>query len=191
MPSQPLHLLLLPALLLPALCHAQAWQYHKDFEGRFAVEVPGEMASSTDTVEAPVGQLVYHTAFYQPPKADKASDNLMYMVSYCDYPEGTFHKDSLSLTTAFFEATMDAAAFSVNGELLYQTERAYRGQPGRFWRIDYLDGNAIIKTWGILDGDRYYAVQTATVKTRSLNTSSDRFFDSFRIIPPEGLSPDE
>ena len=161
------------------------WRTYKDYEGRFEILSPDAMKSKTDSVGTPVGKLAYHTHFYQPEADDVTAENFMYMVSYCDYPEGSLHQDSTELLEAFFEATMEEAAFSVNGKLMYAGERNYLGYPGRFWRIDYLDGQAVIKTWGLVAGRRYYAIQTVTVKSRNLNRSSDNFLDSFRIIPGE------
>lgn len=161
------------------------WREYTSYEGRFKVLSPDAMASKTDSVETPVGKLAYHTYYYQPEANDRTAENLMYMVAYCDYPEGSLHQDSSALLAEFFEATMEAAAFSVNGELAYSAERNYREYPGRFWRIDYLDGQAVIKTWGLVVGHRYYSLQTVTVKSRNLNRSSDNFLDSFRILQPE------
>lgn len=179
--------LLLFACLLPLsmLAQPEDWETFKSFEGRFKVQVPGEMTTSIDSVETPVGPLAYTTLYYQPPKDDKQAENLMYMVSFCDYPEGALHQDSAALLEEFFETTMEAGAFSIDGALQYQTERNLGEAKGRFWRIDYLDGNAVLKTWALVSGNRFYSLQTATVKTKTLNASNDRFFDSFKIIPPE------
>lgn len=179
--------LLLFACLLPLSVLAQPgdWEVFKSFEGRFKVQVPGEMTTSIDSVETPVGPLAYTTLYYQPPKDDKQAENLMYMVSFCDYPEGALHQDSAALLEEFFETTMEAGAFSIDGALQYQSERNLGEAKGRFWRIDYLDGDAVLKTWALVSGNRFYSLQTATVKTKTLNASNDRFFDSFKIIPPE------
>lgn len=175
------------ALSLPFFSIAQSdlWEEFKSFEGRFRVLAPEALKPAVDTVETPVGALTYHTYYYQPPREEKSAENLMYMVSYCDYPEGSIHADSTELLETFFETTMESGAFSINGELIYQTERNLGGAKGAYWRIDYLKGDAVLKTWALVDGSRFYSVQTATVATRSLNRSSDRFFDSFTLIEAE------
>lgn len=184
-------LLLISLSLLPALGIAQGdiWEAFKSFEGRFRVLAPDILQESVDTVETPVGALTYYTYYYQPPEEEKSAENLMYMVSYCDYPEGSIHADSTELLDAFFETTMESGAFSINGELAYHTERNLGAAKGEYWRIDYLEGDAVLKTWALVDGNRFYSVQTATVATRSLNRSSDRFFDSFAIIEAEKGQP--
>ena len=155
------------------------WEEFKSYEGRFRVLVPGTLTQKTDSIATPIGHLAYHVFYYQP--ADSA-DNLIYMLSYCDYPPFTLDADSTELLNEFFEATIESAVESVNGELAYASERPYLEYPGRIWRIDYLNGQAIIKTRALVVGNRYYALQTATVKPRSLNLSSDRFLDSFHLL---------
>ncbi|MCP3933126.1 MAG: hypothetical protein GY705_28995 [Bacteroidetes bacterium] len=168
---------------LLAFCSYNAtgqWQEYKSFEGRFRVLTPGEFQENRDTVETPVGQLIYHTYFLQ--TDEKESENLFYMVSYCDYPENTFHADSTELLSAFFEETMNAAVESMKGELMYSSDIQFNSYQGKLWRINYLDGQAIVKTKAILVNSRYYAIQTITFKELSLNHLSDEFLDSFQLL---------
>ncbi len=151
-----------------------------NLEGRFTILAPGEFTEKTDTVSTAVGQLVYHVYFHQ--TAEKEADNLFYMVSWCDYPEGAFHPDSTQLQAEFFQTTMETAAASVKGKLVYSTDIQLEKYPGKFWRIDYLDEKAVIKTKAFLAGDRFYSVQTVSYQTKNINSAGDRFFDSFRIL---------
>jgi len=179
-------ILLLLCLFTPLLsAQNNQWKEVKSYQGRFRIMSPGPMKSKVDTVQTAVGELAYNIHYYQPPDEGRSAHNLLYMVTYCDYPQGALHEDSTELLQEFFDATMESAASAVLGEVKYDAERDYRAKPGRFWRIDYLDGEAVIKTWGIVAGRRYYSVQTITVASRSLNKVSDHFLDSFRIIDPE------
>lgn len=175
---------LLILLLLAAwpgwLAAQQGWKAFKSDEGRFSVLAPGGLQEHVDSIETAVGKLAYHTFFHQP--AADSSDNLVYMLSYCDYPAYALHADSSELLEEFFEATIETAVKAVKGELIYSGEKDYLGHPGRVWRIDYLNGQAVIKTRALVAGNRYYALQTATVKGRSLNPATDRFLDSFRLL---------
>ncbi len=175
--------LFLLSLLFPILLSSQEdgpWSYYQSNEGSFSIDFPeGNLVERSDTVETAIGELVYHLFMIQ---KDQKSDNVMYMLSYCDYPEGTIHSDSTELLHEFFEATMDQAAKSVNGELTYHDFAWYKDYPGYLWRIDYLDGKALIKTKAFLINRRYFAVQTVTVRPKSLNLSTDRFMDSFKFI---------
>lgn len=160
-----------------------AWIPTNSYDGRFQILSPGLMIEKTDSIETPLGKLAYRVHFYQP--EDKKADNLLYMVSWCDYPDGSLPADSTALIEAFFDATMESAAFSVKGTVVYSDAFKMEDYPGRIWRIDYLDGNAIIKTRAFVAGNRYYAIQTVSRKERHLNAFGEHFFDSFRLIGGE------
>lgn len=165
---------------------SRSWQETISMPGRFRVMAPQVLQEKTDTIYTKLGALVYHTFFFQSP--DKLADNLFYMVSYCDYPPGTVHSDSSDLVEAFFDATVEEAAFSINGKLIYSEPATFQSYPGRIWRVEYLKGEAIIKTRAYLVNNRYYAIQTVMLKDKSLNQATDRFFSSFQIWEPPGRS---
>ncbi len=157
-----------------------SWVACNSYDGRFQVLSPGQLLEKTDSVDTPLGKLAYRVHFYQ--SGDKTADNLLYMISWCDYPEGSIAADSTDLLEAFFDATMESAAFSVKGKVVYSDAYSQEDYPGRIWRIDYLDGNAIIKTRAFVVGSRYYALQTVALKEKHLNPSAEKFFDSFRLV---------
>ncbi len=156
------------------------WRDFNSYDGKFSILTLGDMTKKVDSIETAIGTLAYHTFFYQPKEAD--ADNVLYMLSYCDYPAGAIHSDSTDLLPDFFKETMDTATSSVHGELLYANNWNYKDYPGKVWRIDYLNGQAIIKTKACVVGRRYYALQTVTRKEKSLNFAADKFLDSFKLL---------
>ncbi len=156
------------------------WEEMISYDGRFRIMSPGKMENKQDTVKTPIGNLVYHTYYFQ--TNDKSEENYVYMLSYCDYPAYTVHSDSLELLLDFFDTTVEAAVSSVRGELMYSTDTDLDDYPGKLWRIDYLNGQAIIKTKALVVNSRYYAVQTVTKKGMGVNQSADVFLDSFRLL---------
>lgn len=158
-------------------------QLFTSFDGAFSIKTPAAFTEKVDTIDTALGKLVYHT-FYCVAAATDA-DNQVYMVNYCDYPVGALPKDSTALIKAFFEATVEEAASSVRGDIIYAADTDIQGYPGKIWRISYLNEKAVIKTKACLADNRYYAVQVATQKEKSLNNLADRFLDSFYIFPPE------
>ena len=160
------------------------WEKINAYEGRYAIETPGPLQTNVDTVETALGEMVYYTDFFQP--NDAYAENVLYMVSYYDYPEGTVHSDSLDLIAEIFDVTQEEATSSMGGELLYASDVEQEGYPGRIWRIDYRNGQATVRTRAYLVGRRYYAVQIISKGALRLNSSSDRFMDSFRFFAPEG-----
>ncbi|MEZ4993349.1 MAG: hypothetical protein R2824_23200 [Saprospiraceae bacterium] len=159
------------------------WEEIVSNAGRFGIRAPGYMIEKVDTIKTQLGEMAYHTYFLQSPV--KTSDNLFYMVSYCDYPEGSVHADSTELLEEFFDVTVKESAFSISGDLVYSNPWEWNDYPGRIWRVDYLKGEAIIKTRAFLVDNRYYSMQTIMLKDKSLNPSSKAFFDSFYLLDQE------
>ena len=161
------------------------WTEFHSYDGGFRVRTPGSFTERIDTVKTAIGPIAYHS-FMLVMNKEAYAENVFYMVSYCDYPEGVLHNDSLELTTAFLDATIDEAVKAVRGELVYQQPIEINGFPGRFWRIHYRSGDAVIKTKAYVIHNRYYQIQTAMTQEMGLNKASDEFLDSFRIISSAG-----
>lgn len=156
------------------------WEEFKSYEGKFRVLVPGEMQLSERVIHTDIGEIKYITHYYQ--DTQREAENAMYMVTYCDYPEFTIHSDSTELVTDFFDNTVEAAVESVAGKLRYSDVLNYKEFPGRHWRVDYRAGHATLKSRAFLVNNRFYTVQTATERGRSMNKATDAFFDSFAIL---------
>ena len=158
-----------------------SWENFTSVDGLFKVRTPGEMQHKADTISTKIGKLVYHTYFYQEALAEGA-DNFIYMVSYVDYPSTAVHSDSTDLIPEFFEATMDQATFSIAGDIIYDNSISVDGYPGHIWRINYNNGQGVIKTKALLANNRYYSIQAVTIKDLALNSTLDRFLDSFQLL---------
>jgi len=156
------------------------WRDFNSYDGRFRILIPGDMKEKVDSIETAIGILEYHTFFHQTKESN--ADNVLYMLSYVDYPDGAMHADSTELLQDFFAETIDAAVKAVKGDLIYSNNWKYKDYPGKVWRIDYLDGKALVKTKAFVVGRRYYTLQTIAKKERSVNFSSDKFLDSFQLI---------
>lgn len=167
-------------LLILAILFRQArWVETISHDGNFRVAAPYLMKHRELTKETPVGLLTYHTLFCED-KPD--AENQLYLVSWVDYPEGSIHSDSATLVEEFLNATVETAVLNVDGELMYQAPEKIQGFPGRYWRIDYNKGNAVVKTKAFIAGRRFYTLQVASLKTKNLNRAVDVFFDSFKLL---------
>ncbi len=177
---------MLTGSLLPALLPAQELEPDRSWkpivlkEAACEISSPGPFTEKVDTVETTIGNIVYHTFFYQ--TSGDGPQNYFYMLSYCDYPENAVHSDSTALIYDFFETTIQAATSSVDGNLIFTNEIEVDNYPGRFWRINYLDDQVVIRTKAYVVKNRYYAIQTIMHKERSLNPASDWFLNSFRLL---------
>ena len=156
------------------------WEEFKTYQGKFRVLVPGEMQYNERVIHTDIGEIKYITYYYQ--DTQREAENAMYMVTYCDYPEYTIHSDSTDLLEDFFDNTLEAAVESVAGKVRYSDVLNYKEFPGRHWRIDYRAGHATLKTRVYLVNNRFYTIQTATERGRSMNKATDEFFKSFQLL---------
>ena len=170
---------LLLFLFAPALALAQ-WIPFSSVDGRFQIPAPKLLEHQESTVETPMGNITYHTYFNQPQK--DPNGNQWFSVSYCDYPDGTIHSDSIDLLEEFFEETIKESASSVNGEVRYVENIDYNTLPGRFWRVDYLNDQVVIKSKAYLVANRFYVIQVVILKDKSANPDAIRFLDGFKLI---------
>ncbi len=157
-----------------------SWDVFQSFDGKFKVITPGEMVKKENPIKTDIGELNYITYLHQ--STEKNPDNLVYMVSYCDYPKYSIHSDSTELVEDFFKTTVETAVESVEGELSYSSEIMMNNFPGRLWRVDYNDGKALIKTKSFLVKNRYYSIQVISLKDKGMNLQIDKFLDSFTLL---------
>ena len=157
------------------------WEQIDDLEGRFRIETPGPLEHKIDTLATAVGEQVFHTYFFKVPDLQRA-ENLIYVLSYVDYPSGALHQDSTELVSELLQSTEESAAEALRGEVVYATDREVLGYPGRIWRIDYKDGEAQARTLAFVVEGRYYELKTFALSGRGLSEASDRFFRSFRLL---------
>ena len=156
------------------------WDLYHNEEAGFSVLAPGIFEEKVQQAITPMGRMDYHILYYH--DEDTSAMNYVYMVSFCDYPSGSVHSDSLELVNEVFLHTREQAVKDLKGYLIYDKSIDLEGDPGWFWRIHYNNGKAVIKTKAFFHGNRYYAVQTVSSIDRSANRESERFLDSFRII---------
>jgi hypothetical protein len=165
-------------LLLLHLLPTGTWTKFKDFEGKFQCMIPcATMEHKTQLIKTQVGDMNYHSFYCTPHEGD--AENKLFLISYVDYPEGVLPKDSLDLRQKMMDETIESAAKSVNGNLIYQDKIKLKGADGCFWRIDYNKGNAVMKSRAFFVENRFYVVQVATNKARSRNLEADKFLESF------------
>jgi hypothetical protein len=157
------------------------WTEYKNLEGRFRVLIPtNQMTETLKKVKTDVGELTFHQHIYKP--EEKKDDNVFYLVNYCDYPKGSFPKDSVETIQAFLNETVESSAQAVYGKVAYVNDIELQKHKGKIWRVQYNNNNAQIKNKCFLVGDRFYLLQVMTLKEKSLNASVDKFLESFYVF---------
>jgi len=143
----------------------------------FEISVPGEMKNGEKKLLTDVGEMHPVTWIYEGKGEDK---NHLYLLSYVDYPRGTFHSDSTDLISELFKVSMETHIADLKGSVAYYSESPYGQSPGRIYRASYNDNKLVVKSRMILIGDRFYALQVYTTSEKSLNAGINQFLESFK-----------
>lgn len=144
----------------------------------FEVKSPGEMKNGEKNILTDMGYIRPVTWLYQGLDADP---NYLYMVSYIDYPQGTFHRDSTNLMQELLNVSLETQLKDLAGTLVYKSEAPYRNHPGIIYRAAYNTNKAVVKGRIILVNERLYFLQVYTLSEKSLNHDMDKFLESFKI----------
>ena len=110
------------------------------------------------------------------PKSE--NPNRIYQLIIIDYPEGTFHPDSIDLKEETIDQFIFQSAQEEHSELIYEEEIFTNGMQMRQWRI-HNNEELSIKSRLAITGDRVYILQVMSDITKSLNEDIDKFLDSF------------
>ena len=158
----------------------ESWAVFQSAEGRFSVNAPGPLREKVDSASTPLGAISYHS-FICRVGNEKNGLSAVYLVSYCDYPESTVHSDSTDLLREFFAATVEESVRSSQGELVYQDDASLGLYPGKVWRINRPQDRTVIRTRAFVVNNRFYNVQSVMFGGASMDQSSDRFLESFKV----------
>ncbi|MBR9920880.1 MAG: hypothetical protein GYB31_08570 [Bacteroidetes bacterium] len=156
------------------------WDTFVAVDGGFKINSPVDLELREDTLDTDIGSIVQRTWF-----GESAENGLVLIINRYEYPDYTIHSDSVELLKEFFQATLEEAILSVDGELLYESEKDYRDFPGRRWRIDYLDGQASLKVQAIVIENQFYSIQIASPSGVEYSEPTSRFLDSFALLTEE------
>lgn len=163
-----------------SLIHAQEeWQLNRASDRTCEWLAPGKMKDGMKRIPTALGEIPQITWVYQP---EEAHPNYLYMVSWIDYPAGTFTVDSIHLIHQLFNVSAQTLADDLEGELVYGSLQEDKVRPAYVFRASFRDGNHVVKGRMVLDKDRFYMMQVYTFKENSLNGNMDRFLQSLRIL---------
>lgn len=156
------------------------WREYTPENSKCTIAMPGEPSKRERVVNSAIGDLKLIMYMFQP--ADGTDDNVLYGVSFSDFPEGTIHSDSASIIKQFLDNTRDGAIKSIQGKLLSEVEINYKQYPGREQWVDYKNGMATINFRYYLVKNRLYTLQVITLADKSNNKSIGKFMSSFKLV---------
>lgn len=149
-------------------------------DNRFRILVWNVPTEQIISIPTDLGRIDFHTLETEIPL--DSGYTVMGAVSFCEYPEGSIHSDSISLHADFFTTTIQQSVVRLKGLLVYEDEYFLGHYPGRIWRIHYNDAAAVMKSRAFLIDNRLYVIQVASLKENSLHPNIDLFLNSFRSL---------
>lgn len=173
--------LLLIAIVLTSFIPGQdKWNSFKPEGTNATVLMPGNADKRERMLTTAIGQIKLTLFIYQPKGVN--DDNLVYGISYMDYPVDRITSDSVNRLKEFFDNARDGAINAIHGKLLTETEIKYRSYPGREQRVDFENGMAVIKYRHYLVKNRLYTLQVVSPPNNTTNASINKFLDSFKLL---------
>lgn len=154
------------------------WEAFAPTDKSFEILTPYPMKSGEKKLLTDVGEVHPKTWICEGKKED---DNYLYLIALIDYPEGTFHKDSVELVDALFKVSMETHIQDLGGSLVYQADAPLGFHKGLIYRASYNDNKLVAKCRLLLVGDRFYSLQVYTISEKSLNDNISKFLNSFKV----------
>ena len=171
--------LFLTSISFAAFC--QNWENIAPDGANCTIQMPSKPEQTKRIIGHPIyGKLTMNMATVQP--KDSTDPNVVYMLSYADYPIGAIHSDSINLLDSFFISCREGSVANVQGKLLSETILNFSGYPGRELRMDFKNGLAIIRCRNYLVKNRLYSLLIITLTENNFNTSINKFLDSFKLL---------
>jgi hypothetical protein len=142
-------------------------------DGRFAVDFPGKVIESVQTVDTSAGPASAH--IYQHTAGGKAT----YTALYSDYPPGAIGG---SAAEAIYEGAINGALGKAGGTLRSSSKIETSGVAGREAVFDAPDKKESVRVRYFLVGDRLYQVAYDGPQGSEAGKDATTFLDSFKIL---------
>jgi hypothetical protein len=147
----------------------------------FQAEFPVEPVSQPQVVNSEIGELKVNLFMYDASQGGTDS-NLVYLIGSTEFPDSIVNSNMTESVPNFFRGSIDGAVKNVNGKILSETVIEINGYPGREIKVDFMEGQAVIIMRFYLVRNKLLMIEVMTEISKVPNKSSDRFFNSFKLI---------
>lgn len=148
----------------------------------FSVLVPGKMEYGLKHVLTDLGEIKTTTYLY---KGEDKNPDPVFIINITDYPAGVIEPDSISLMEDFFNTSLEGIRKKLGGETIYYADISSLYSPRKIYKIQYNQGQAVVKGKMFVSTDRFYSIQAFSSFTSSNAKEIDKFLDSFEMLVNE------
>ena len=158
-----------------SISFGQDWKEYRSNYAEFSVMVPAPMEMKEQMVETDLGKI--EVLNFHCKVEEENPENHLYMLTTYVFPDSTIQwSDSITMDS-LYNADIERSLLDLGGTLLYDENVRESGHAAKLWKVDYDNGIAKFKSFYI--EDRYYLLQVYSTKEKSLNTSVNRYMQSF------------
>ena len=147
------------------------WRTFHSPDGDFSVEVPGQLADKSKTVEGTAGKVDRF-------RYTMVADLISYSAERSDFVVGVLPSQPLD---KFFEGFKESRLASMKGRLLEESRIELSGAKGIQLKFEVQEGKVIVVSRSYMLGDSLYSVIVVTSPSLISSPAVQRFFTSFRL----------
>lgn len=177
-------IIIVVSLLSIACNQPPEWVNFQSKEGRFKIEFPHTPVDTTKIVKNKHGNLILHYYIYNAADNDYRDSNLLYYVSYIDYPEVVADSNHNEWRTQLFKEETESIVSSLRGKLEKVTTESIKNYPGQEAKItfNFRDVHIIRRQKCFLVKNRVYSIVVHTAARKDSNKSIDHFLNTFELL---------
>ncbi len=158
------------------------WEIFQSEAGKFQIEMPDLPAVTAQLLTSDLGELEMNVFMHE--GEEGIDENILYMVSYTDYPKdkiNTTEMDKAALDV-YYKGAVNGSVNNLDGKLVTEKTITIFGHEAREVKVDYMNGQAIMKMQILLIENRMYALQVIALAENEGNEAQNRFFNSFELL---------
>lgn len=158
------------------------WEIFRFERGLFQIEMPELPAFSSQQLMTDLGELKMSIFMHE--GEEGIDDNILYMISFTDYPADKVNAENMDKAALdeYYKGSVQGSVNNMSGVLIDEKTIELFGQEGREIKVDYLEGQAIMRMQILLVKNRMYAIQTIALADNDDNDDQKRFFNSFELL---------
>lgn len=152
------------------------WERVKLADYPYSIQFPGKPEMKQKIINTTLGEQGILSLTYKPETEDAV---FFYSLQVVDYPEGTYHQDSIDLIHKSLDESLLVLAETLKCKITYQSE--LDDHNSRIFRLEDSVSKQTVKGKMYLDRDTLIYCFAFTTIEKSLNSNIDHFLDSLQI----------
>lgn len=152
------------------------WERVKLAEYPYSIQFPGKPEVKQKIINTTLGEQGILSLTFKPETDDPV---FFYSLQLVEYPEGTYHQDSVELIHKSLDESLAVLAETLKCKITYQSE--LDGYASRIFRLEDNLSKQTVKGKILLENDTLIYCFAFTTIEKSLHNNIDHFLDSLQV----------